>query len=735
MPLVISLCNLILLSLSAAVLAQPNYMANKSYMVNENYIVNQSYVGNDTCIDCHQSEVASWKPSHHANSMLPASDKSVLGDFNNIRFESKDGWTIFNQDQAGYYIETGQTGQTGRRYEVPYVFAYKPLQQILVDIGKGRLQAYPVAWDSRGKEEGGQRWYSLYEDTHIPGTPFNWLGQFNNWNARCAECHSTDLKRGYDVEKDSYNTTFSEVNVSCEACHGPAEKHINLTQAQQKSVANSGFKNQQYRKLDWIFEDGNNTAELLKGKPVSIDHGQPDQCAACHSRRASLTDGNDPGEFTQHYIPRLALPELYYSDGQIQDEVYVYGSFSQSKMAAAGVTCSNCHDPHSGKVLTLDNNLCTQCHVPSKFDTPAHTLHDPESPGSQCIDCHMPEKPYMGVDDRRDHAFRIPNPWVSEKLGTPDVCLDCHQDKDSQWSQRQLKSKKAKVFGQYDDIGSALLLNAENPPQGQANIAKLVVDESQPAMRRAVLLGHLDMTKVANMQILNEAANSAESLVKLGVIAVLERSSQQLQLQVGFGLLYDEHKNVRLQAIKLLAPAFRRELPAKAQQPMQDALMEAVTTYQKQQDLLSAQIALADLAYKVGDLEQAQVQYLNAVRIQPSFLPSKLNLASIYRETSQLDKARVLLEEILMAEPKHAMALHNLGLIYVVKRDWPQALDALIKAKQIEPDNARFSFVYVLALEASGNYKDALIQVDMLEQRTPGDPALKQLRERLQNQL
>ncbi len=723
MPLIMLLFNLILFSLSAVVLAQPSYM------------VNENYVGNDTCIDCHQSETANWKPSHHANSMLPASDNNVLGDFNNVRFESKDGWTIFNQDQAGYYIETGQTGQKGRRYEVPYVFAYTPLQQILVDIGKGRLQAYPVAWDSRDKEEGGQRWYSLYEDTHTPGTPFNWQGQFNNWNARCAECHSTDLKRGYDVEKDSYNTTFSEVNVSCEACHGPAEKHINLTKAQQGSVANSGFKNKQYKKLAWIFQDGKNTAEVLQGKPVSIDHGQPDQCAACHSRRASLTDGNDPSEFTQHYIPRLALPELYYSDGQIQDEVYVYGSFSQSKMAAAGVTCSNCHDPHSGKVLTLDNNLCAQCHVPSKFDPPEHTLHDSGSPGSQCIDCHMPEKRYMGVDDRRDHAFRIPNPWVSEKLGTPDVCLDCHQDKNSQWSQGQLKSRKADVFGQYDDIGTALVLNAENPPQGQANIAKLVVDESQPAMRRAVLLGHLDMTKMENMQILNEAANSSESLVKLGVIAVLERSSQQLQLQVGFGLLYDDHKNVRLQAIKLLAPAFRRELPEKAQKPMQDALMEAVTTYQKQQDLLSAQIALADLAYKVGDLEQAQVQYLNAVRIQPSFLPSKLNLASVYRETSQLDKARVLLEEILVVEPKHAMALHNLGLIYVVKRDWPQALDALIKAKQIEPDNARFSFVYVLALEASGNYKDALMQVDMLEQRTPGDPALKQLRERLQSQL
>jgi len=693
------------------------------------------YVGNETCIDCHQSEMEDWKSSHHANAMLPAKVDNVLGNFNNIRFETKDGWTIFNKDEAGYYIETGETGQQGTRYKVPYVFAYYPLQQILVDIGKGRLQAYPIAWDSRKKQEGGQRWYSLYEDTHTPDTPFNWQGQFNNWNARCAECHSTDLKRGYNLQDDSYNTTFSEVNVSCEACHGPAEDHIKLTKEQQKTTENSGFKNTLHKKLSWTFEAGKNTAQILKGDVLSIDHGQPDQCAACHSRRVSLTDANDPGNFTEHYIPRLALPELYHADGQILDEVYVYGSFSQSKMAAAGVTCSNCHNPHSGKVLTLDNNLCAQCHLPTEFDTQQHTLHKTGSEGAQCIDCHMPETRYMGVDDRRDHAFRVPNPWVSEQLGTRDVCLDCHVNEDSKWSQQQLQSKKAKVFGHNDDIGSALLLNAVNPTDGQANIAKLVVDETQPPMRRAVLLGHLDMTKVENMQILNELANSSESLVKLGVINILERSSQQLQLQVGFGLLYDDNKNVRLQAIKLLAPAFRGELPEKAQKPMQDALLEAVVTYQKQQDLLSAQIALADLAYKVGDLEQAQVQYLNAIRIQPSFLPSKLNLASIYRETNQLDKARVLLQEILRIEPEHAMALHNLGLVYVVKRDWTKALDALNKAKNIEPDNPRFSFVYVLGLEASGDIQGALQQVELLEKRTPDDPALKDLRERLTKQL
>ncbi|PKF61132.1 ammonia-forming cytochrome c nitrite reductase subunit c552 [Psychromonas sp. psych-6C06] len=690
-----------------------------------------NYVGNASCIECHQEEVENWQLSDHQKAMQIASKETVLGDFNNSRFESDSGWTIFNQDKQGFYIETGEIGKAGERFRVPYVFAYYPLQQILVDIGGGRLQAYTVAWDSREKSKGGQRWYNLYEETHETDSPFYWKGQFNNWNARCASCHSTDLKRGYSVDKDTYQTTFNEVNVSCEACHGPAETHIQLTSEQKKSKANAGFEMQQHKKGNWFFKSGETTAERLEKIPFSIDHGQTDQCASCHSRRVALSDANDPGDFTEHYIPRLAVPELYHADGQILDEVYVYGSFSQSKMAAAGVTCSNCHEPHTGKVLTQDNNLCAQCHLATEFDTPEHTLHKSGSEGALCIDCHMPTTRYMGVDDRRDHAYRIPNPWVSEALGTPNVCLDCHEDKDNQWSQKHLNSKKEQIFGNYDDIGPALLLNLENPLQGQQNIAKLVADETQPPMRRAVLLGHINMSKVENMQLLNELANSPQSLVKLGVISVLERSSKQLQLQVGFGLLYDDDKNVRLQAIKLLAPAFRGQLPKKAQKPMQDALLEAVTTYQKQQDLLSAQMALADLAYKIGDLEQAQIQYLNAINLQSSFLPSKLNLASIYRETNQLDKARRLLQEILKVVPDHAMALHNLGLVYVVKRDWPKALNALLKAKQQEPDNARFSFVYVLALEASGDIQGALKELQVLEQRTPGDPALKTLRNRL----
>jgi tetratricopeptide (TPR) repeat protein len=690
----------------------------------------EQYIGNKSCIDCHQTEVSNWQQSHHAKAMLAATDETVLGNFNNVKFESENAWTVFNRDEQGFYIQTGNKGEDGKRYAVPYVFGFYPLQQILVDIGSGKLQAYTVTWDSRSLADGGQRWYNLYSDTHIPDTPFDWQGQFNNWNTRCAECHSTDLTRGYDVNTDSYNTTWSEINVSCEACHGPASQHLALKKA-KKNAVNSGFEKPLQKHNDWVFADGETTAVRLQKTDISLDHGQVDQCAACHSRRVALTDGAGVGNFSQHYIPRLAVADLYHVDGQILDEVYVYGSFSQSKMASAGVVCSNCHEPHSGKILSQDNTLCLQCHLPAAFATPEHTLHAQDSKGSLCIDCHMPTKRYMGVDDRRDHAYRVPNPWVNEVLGTPDVCLSCHQDKDSLWSQAQLQDKKGKIFADFSDIGPAILLNLQDPHKGQALIAKLVADENQPAMRRAVLLGYLDLQQTANLEVLNNAANDRQSLVKLGVISALESAPYPMQLQIGFGLLYDEHKNVRLQAIRLLAPALRQSVPEKAQEQLQEALMEAVVTYQQQPDLLSAQLALADLAYKIGDLQQAQIQYLNALTLQPSFLPAKLNLASIYRETNQLEKAKALLQQILAFEENHAMALHNLGLIFVIEKQWPQALDALKRATQIEPANPRFAFVYILGLEAGGKVDEALNEVNKLQLKTPNDPALQELSKRL----
>lgn len=684
----------------------------------------------EQCLGCHPSEVKAWQSSHHFFAMQEATAQFIQGDFSNTLYQDESGWTRFYQQNGGYFIETGKPNQQGESYPVKYTFGVEPLQQILVDIGQGRLQAYTVAWDSRSKAEGGQRWYNLYQNTHEAESPFYWKGQFNNWNARCAQCHSTGLQRHYEVESDHYQTTWKAINVSCESCHGNANRHIELKKNNLEAT-HSGFESPLNRRSSWVFEEGNPTAVLANKGTVFSTQGLLDECAACHSRRISLIDGEERGQFSQHFIPRLAIPELYHLDGQIRDEVYVYGSFTQSKMSSSGVSCTHCHDSHTAKVFTLDNALCAQCHLPTEFDTQAHTLHKENTSGSQCIDCHMPYTTYMGVDNRRDHAFRVPNPWVSEAFGNKDVCVECHTDKNSQWSQMQLEQKREAIFGDFSDIGPAVLLNQQQPKQGQANIRKWVRDLRQPEMRRAVLVTYLDVHQADNLETLFQLSSDPSYLVKLAVLQVLERADFAAQVQIGFGLLYDENKNVRLEAIQLLAPALRQSIPQEARAPLEEKLRESIATYQAQQDLLSAQLALGDLAYKVGNIAQAKVQYENAIQIEPAFLPAKVNLASILRESGELKASKSLLHQVLDVEPNQALALFNLGLVHILESDIGQAVALLEKASDLEPENTQYGLTYLLALERKGEKVRALLELERLKVLTPNDPVLMQLDVRL----
>jgi hypothetical protein len=176
-------------------------------------------------------------------------------------------------------------------------------------------------------------------------------------------------------------------------------------------------------------------------------------CAACHARRQSLTSQSSaPGDrFLDNFVPALLRTGLYHADGQILDEVYVYGSFLQSRMHGAGVRCTDCHERHRLGILAEGNALCTRCHnpegtprfptlKPGQFDSPAHHFHRDGSDGAQCANCHMPARTYMGVDPRRDHSFRVPRPDLSARLGTPNACTLCHDDKTDAWATEQVRA-------------------------------------------------------------------------------------------------------------------------------------------------------------------------------------------------------------------------------------------------------------------------------------------------------
>lgn len=400
--------------------------------------VDSSYVGRDSCVACHQPQAALFHGSDHDLAMDLATDEFVLADFNDQTIEHYGITSRMFRQGSKFMVNTeGPDGQM-KDFEVKYVFGVRPLQQFMVELERpvdakeneiGRVQVLRISWDTNKK-----KWFYLsppdVDEKLDPDDPLHWTGITQNWNASCASCHSTDLKKNFNPLTGEYHTTFSEIDVSCEACHGPGSFHVEL--ANRKS-------------LFWDRKHGYGLAKLKTESNIP----QIETCAPCHSRRSVVKEGFTPGcNFDDYFATQLVAAPIYHADGQIRDEDYVYGSFIQTKMYHNGIRCSDCHDPHSTKLKFTDNQLCTSCHQhpAGKYDTPNHHHHKPGSPGASCVECHMPATTYMTVDPRRDHSFRVPRPELSVSLGTPNACTACHID-----SKKLVNRKSDKPLGQYLD--------------------------------------------------------------------------------------------------------------------------------------------------------------------------------------------------------------------------------------------------------------------------------------------
>ncbi|MEE2715045.1 MAG: cytochrome c3 family protein, partial [Verrucomicrobiota bacterium] len=314
-----------------------------------------AYVGRDSCVECHAEAVAKWEGSHHFHAMELPNDKTVRADFNGTTFTHHNITSRFFKKDDHYMVETENQEGKPETFPVKYTFGWEPLQQYLVEFPDGRLQVLPFCWDVEGK-----RWFHVYNEERIPPhDQLFWTRPMQNWDHMCADCHSTNVRKKFDPDTERFATSFSEINVSCEACHGPAEKHV--------AMARAG---------DWKGDAFFGLADVK-----SDNRAQLESCAKCHARRSTVDLNHHAGDkFTDHYLLELLEPwaarvgsPAYHPDGQIDEEVYVTGSYVQSKMFHKGVKCVDCHDPHTARTLATGNALCMRCHIP-KPENP--TLYD-----------------------------------------------------------------------------------------------------------------------------------------------------------------------------------------------------------------------------------------------------------------------------------------------------------------------------------------------------------------------
>ncbi len=663
-----------------------------------------TFVGSQKCRDCHKREYDKWLGSHHDLAMDEANEKTVLGDFDNRVFTHLGVTSFFYRKNNGFYVRTQGANGVVSDFEVKYTFGVYPLQQYLIHFPGGRLQCLPIAWDV--KEE---KWFHLYPEGPLdPGDWLYWTNAGQNWNGMCAECHSTNLRKNYDIEADSYQTTWSDIDVGCEACHGPGSKHVEW--AELPDMARPRVEN---------YDLEVRTSGISSREQVEL-------CAPCHSRRAILGDyTHAESDLLDSLLPSLLSQELYFADGQILEEVYVYGSFTQSKMYRRDVRCSDCHDVHSIKTVKEGNALCLQCHRSSIYDAGAHHFHKKKGEkgepilsesgqvlfevgtGAECVQCHMPGRYYMGIDYRPDHSFRIPQPDLSIKLGTPNACNRCHWDKTNQWSDNYIT--KWYGPGRRPHYGTLIEAGRKRLPEARKDLIQLAADPLYPVIVRATALSLLngyppgeDITLRFELALMDE-----EALIRRTAVDYLNVSDSQKQTGLLTSMLYDEVKAVRIEAARRLAETNGPQLDESQKKVFKAELLEFQQAMEYSADFAFGRYNLGNLYANLAKPDLAIENFKAATRIDDQFYPAKVNLAMLYNQAGENDKAEILLREVATGQPELYEVQYSLGLLLAEQKKYVEAARALKGAAAGMLDRSRVHYNLGILLDYLGSDVEA----------------------------
>ena len=650
----------------------------------EDKLTNADYVGSERCQSCHEVEYNDWKGSHHDRAMMVADENSVLADFN-TSFTSQGVTSKFYTTDDKYFVNTEGPDGKYYDYEIIYTFGIEPLQQYIVEFPRGKFQCLRTAWDTEKKV-----WFDLYPDMKLVHDEWiHWTNGGLNWNIMCSDCHSTLVKKNYNPVKDSYNTTYALINVSCEACHGPGKEHVTITESED-------------------YDTTEYSGKLYMGK-YTLPKQMVDDCARCHSLRTQYTAYYDhEGLYMDHYAPDLLRDGIYFADGQILGEVYVYASFIQSKMYAQNVKCNDCHNIHSLELKFQGNELCLQCHEKQKYDAKSHHFHEINTDAAECINCHMPGRYYMGNDFRRDHSFRVPRPDLSARFGVPNTCNEagCHDDQSEEWAANAVKEwygpERAKHFS------DALAFGRTRQPEAIPGLIDLALDKTQPTIARSTAVMYLGETVDPNaFQAITSLLNETDPLLRYTSARSLDVLPPQDKAQLLAPLLIDNVRTVRIAALGSLVGVPRNLMSNLDQANYDNVFKEYWTGIQLRSDFPGGQMEIAHYYEKTGNLSLAEQAYSRAIEIDSYYNPARINLAGLYYNQGRLNEAEKLFKKVIELEPEFGQAYYSLGLLYAEQNKMLEAEVYLKEAAEKMDYNDRVSYNYGLILQRLGKRTEA----------------------------
>ncbi len=656
------------------------------------------------CVNCHQQQHSDWTKSDHAKAMAIASPDTVLATFENTEVSHYGQKARFYRDKGQYWAEVTY-GEKVNIYNIEYVFGHYPLQQYLVATEPGRYHILPFAWDSRTAQQGGQRWYHIYPDEEImPEDRLHWQQPLQNWNGMCADCHSDGLKRQYNVKQDTFDTTFDNINVGCQSCHGTMTEHSTLMASPdyKPQPTDNGFTGAWIRKPD---------EDISHWFGPERDNSFMQTCFACHSLRSPLTDGMKADTpFLDQFSPTLLASPLYYADGQIKEEVYVYGSFLQSKMFEAGVNCLDCHDKHTMKLKLSPQDTCLQCHSPSTYDAVTHHGHPEQSEGAQCVNCHMPATNFMVVDARRDHSFKIPKPHLSDQLGTPNACIGCHSDETNQWAAKNIEnwhgkpapaSTSEQTFWQLQINGNAPL----------ANHLTLVNDAQQSNIVRATAIEYLsNITPDGSLTLKHFSPwlNDESALIRLAAVRVAQHIPAEQRIVALAPLLKQDNLAIKVAAAnQLLSLPIPKELSIDFRLAY-EALVSSheISSWRGEGRLNHGMLAAAEQQFEV-----AEEKFQSAIFIDPYFTAAYINLADLYRNQGKINEEKRVLLQGLKSLPNDPLLHYSHGLHMIRGKDYKSAISALRQAVKYDRYNVQYAYIFWLAMDSVGQTQQSLQQL------------------------
>jgi tetratricopeptide (TPR) repeat protein/ssDNA-binding Zn-finger/Zn-ribbon topoisomerase 1 len=685
-----------------------------------------TYTGREACGACHANELKAWQGSHHDLAMQLPDPASVLGDFETAKFEHAGVTSTFFRRDGKYFVRTDGPDGKLADFEIRWTFGAAPLQQYLIELPGGRIQALGIAWDARPRAQGGQRWFHLYPDETLrAGDPLHWTAIQQNWNFMCAECHSTDLRKNFDAKQGHFATTFAEVDVSCEACHGPGSNHVAWARREGDWSALDADKGlaialDERRDVHWAIAAGTGNAERSRARE---GQREVDLCGRCHARASKLSDDYVYGAplLDTH---RVALFEegLYWSDGQMRDEVYDYGSFLQSRMFAKGVTCGDCHEPHSLQLRQPGSAVCAQCHLPEKYAAPEHHFHPAASAGAECAACHMPTVTYMQIDPRHDHSLRIPRPDLSRRLGTPNACNACHRKQSPEWAAAEIRKRHPDPKPGFQGFAEAFHAGARGEPGARQQLIALLRDPQQPGIVRASAAARLaGQRDPAAIDALSEALGDSDPLVRAAAVEAAVDLEPQLRKRLLSGALGDPVLSVRIAAARALAPLPPEGLSGAQRAALEKGIAEWIRVQEFNADRPESHTNLGALRAERGEAEPALAAFAKALEIDPHFTPAAVNRADLLRALGREAESEASLREAIRRTPQDAVLHHVLGLSLVRQNRREEGLGELGESVRLAPGDARLAYVYGVALHDLGQGREATRVLESALRGSPND--------------